>query len=118
MAEPLSKGTWTIFAPTDTAFNAIEDAEDFDLDVEQIGALLQYHVVVDKVITFKELPCTDLTEMSNGETSRTKCSNGDKYQRGPGQLDGMLPKIVMKDVKVCNGIVHVVDNAMIPEFDK
>ena len=118
MAEPLSKGTWTVFAPTDEAFGAIEDAaETFDfLDLDD---MLQFHAVAGARITFADLPCTELTEMANGETSRTKCSrNGTiKYQRGPGQMDGMLPKIVAKDVEVCNGIIHVVDNVMLPNFE-
>lgn len=121
LAETLSNGTWTVFAPTDEAFASVEDTAS-GLTAEQLAEVLTFHAVPDEEIAYEDLICKGKIEMANGETSRTKCKTNDdtgedyKYQKGSGQLDGMNPKIIVKDVEVCNGIVHVVDNVMIPRL--
>jgi len=117
LVEELSGGTWTVFAPTDEAFLAIEDVIP-DLTVAQIGEVVKFHAIPERAVMFEDLPCKELTVMANGDTSRTKCDEKDtvKYQKGYGQIEGMLPKIITADIEACNGIVHVVDNVMIPRI--
>jgi len=123
LMDALSEGTWTVFAPTDAAFGVIDDNMlELDATNEQIESILKFHAVPYAAISFEDLPCQELTLMANDQNSRTKCGRDDstgqriKYQRGIGQYDGILPKITTADVPVCNGIVHIVDNVMIPKF--
>jgi hypothetical protein len=55
-------------------------------------------------------------EMLNGQGSRTKCMYGNTYQKGSDQMEGMIPKIISGDNIVCNGIVHMVDNIIVPDL--
>lgn len=96
---------------------------DFDeLTREQSLYVLLYHVVVvvveEIVYTYSNLECGGLLKTANGESSRTKCYKDDKFQRGPMQNDDMLPKITAADVEACNGIIHVVDQVILPNLGK
>jgi len=140
MVDTLSGGVWTLFAPTDDAFAAL-DEETITMDVElntgidtgvniverigtdqltskQIVDVLKYHIHQGAALAFDDLGCKKLIPMMNDKTSRTKCANGYKYQRGPGQWGGMLPQITTKDIKACNGIVQMVNHVMIPRFER
>jgi len=121
LAETLSEGTWTVFAPTDEAFSAIEEVAE-DLDDAQILDVLLFHAIPEQVIAFEDLPCQGLTGMANGAASRTKCDLDDvtgeriKIQKGAGQIDGLAPQISIPNIEACNGMVHVVNNVMIPKL--
>jgi len=121
LAEAFSSGTWTLFAPVDAAFAGIEDVAQ-DLTPKQIEDVLRFHAVPNVALAYDALPCKELTAMANGKNSRTKCDRDDatgdriKYQRGSGQMDGMMPRIALADVAACNGIVHIVNNVLIPKL--
>lgn len=120
MAEALSGGNWTVFAPTDDAFGKIA-AVTADLTGDQLLDVLLFHVVAGQAVTSDQLVCKGLIPMANEDNSRTKCvhdefGNEMFFQRGPGNSDEMLPKITAANLKACNGIVHVVDNVMIPKL--
>ena len=115
----------TVFAPTSKAFKSIKDNGllDFgELTREQSLYVLLYHVVVvvaeETVHTYSNLECGGLLKTANGESSRTKCYEDDKFQRGPMQNDDMLPKITTVDVEACNGIIHAVDQVILPNLEK
>jgi len=120
LAEALSSGNWTVFAPTDEAFSKIS-AVTADLNSAQLLDVLLFHVVPEQAVTSNELVCKGLIPMANGDTSRTACTHDEFsremfFQRGPGNSLEMLPKITAANLKACNGIVHVVDNVMIPKL--
>lgn len=120
LAEALSGGNWTVFAPTDDAFGKIA-AVTADLTGDQLLDVLLFHVVAGQAVTSDQLVCKGLIPMANEDNSRTKCvhdefGNEMFFQRGPGNSDEMLPKITAANLKACNGIVHVVDNVMIPKL--
>ncbi len=111
---------WTIFAPTDEAFDAIVDLT-ADLSLEEIADILAFHAVQNVAIEYDDLQCKELTTMSNGDDSRTKCDKDDdtkerfKIQKGAGQLDGMLPRII-ESIQTCNGPIHKVNNVLLPKL--
>jgi uncharacterized surface protein with fasciclin (FAS1) repeats len=118
--EALSGGTWTVFAPVDDAFAAIEEVA-AELTEEQLLDILLYHVVAEQAVTSDMLECKGLTVMASGQNSRTKCGKDEFgvesiFQRGPGQIEGMLPKVILPNLEACNGVIHVVDNVMIPRL--
>ena len=54
--------------------------------------------------------------MANGGETQTSCGlNLQKAQRGPDNDETNLPLIVAQDVNACNGIIHVIDEVMLPQ---
>ena len=119
---------WTLFAPNDAAFADIND-ELATLTDNEIGRIVLFHAIggeADDPENFKlydDLECTEVYEMISGDTSRTKCVKDEdtgiweKYQKGGGnQNNGSLPKIINADIMACNGVLHVLDAVMLPNF--
>merc|ERR1712150_229352 len=56
-----------------------------------------------------------------GQNSTTICKGSKRhkkqkkklYQKGPGNSDDALPKIIDKEVKALNGIIHIVNNDLL-----
>lgn len=102
------EGPFTVFAPTNDAFASIQDTVDTLLMPENKGDLksvLTYHVVRG------ELKAADLTdgqelETVNGE-KLTVSVNGDTVKVGDAT-------VVTPDVDVSNGVVHVIDQVLVP----
>jgi uncharacterized surface protein with fasciclin (FAS1) repeats len=112
----LSSGTWTVFAPTDEAFDYLPDGtlEDLLDDVDALTNVLLFHAVADKKVYSSDLKCTKKLLMANGKYSRTVCRSNKIYQKGAGNSRNAMPQIISKDIKACNGVVHVVNQVMLP----
>lgn len=114
----------TVFVPTNEAFEVLEGNDDFDFDVmttEQSIYVLLYHVIAlegTNSFSYSDLECGKLLKTSNGDSVRTKCDGALKFQKGPKQMDDRLAKIILPNVNVCNGVVHVVNNVMLPNLGK
>lgn len=116
LVETLSSGTFTIFAPTNDAFDALPDGalDGLLADTDALTNVLLFHVVPETTVYSTDLVCTGLVEMGNGKDSRTVCVDDAFYQKGAGNSRDAMPKIVQADLKVCNGVIHVVDQVMLP----
>ena len=108
LVEALSaSGPFTVFAPTNDAFNALFKQLGIggikDLTAEQLTPILTYHVVSGKVMS------TDLSNTSvatlNGKKISIDISNGVKINES---------KVVKADIQGTNGVVHVIDRVLIP----
>ena len=74
---------------------------------------LTLHVFVAPIIS---LDFFRLLFMANGGETQTVCGlNLQKAQRGPDNDDTDLPLITARDVNACNGIIHVIDEVMLPQ---
>jgi transforming growth factor-beta-induced protein len=100
-------GPFTIFAPTDEAFEAL--FTDFgvsgiaDLTKEQLIPILQYHVVDGNMIS---------TDMSSGYVST---HNGDiLVEIGLSVSINSSANVIGFDLQGKNGVVHVIDEVLIP----
>ena len=113
----MSSGEWTVFAPSDDVFK--KNVDDIELYSDTDGAIIKFHVVKGKTLMFDDLICTEATDMLSGEESRTKCSKkgAEKFQTGGGNTESM-PKIVDADISVCNGVIHGVDDLLLPKLRK
>ena len=109
LAEELSTGEYTVFAPTDEAFNKIDKAVIADLlkpeNKDQLAAILKYHVVEGKVMA------SDAAKLTGAPTL-----NG---QRLALDVTATPPtvgkaKVVKTDIVCSNGIIHVVDSVIMP----
>ena len=109
LADDLSgAGPFTVFAPTDAAFEALPEGTVETLLKDPTGDLAQillYHVVGAKAMS---------TDLSDGQAIATL--NGDKIdikiKDGSVYID--QAKVTAADIKTDNGVVHVIDAVILP----
>jgi uncharacterized surface protein with fasciclin (FAS1) repeats len=101
-------GPFTVFAPTDAAFEALPEGTVSSLLEDPTGTLaeiLLYHVVGAKAYS---------SDLSNGQKISTL--NGDhidvKIKDGKAYIDGAM--VIVADIKADNGVVHVIDAVITP----
>ena len=99
-----SEGPFTVFAPTDEAFAAVQSAVD-DMTIEELTAVLLYHVVSGEVDAATVVGLDSATTV-NGEDITIDASNGVV-------LNGSV-NITVTDVIASNGIIHVIDAVLLP----
>ena len=113
LVETLSgAGPFTVFAPTDEAFEAALEAlgipaEDLLADTETLTAILTYHVVDGAV------PSSDVVTL-DGESVETV--NGASVEIS---VDGDMvmvndANVIAVDVEASNGVIHVIDAVLLP----
>jgi uncharacterized surface protein with fasciclin (FAS1) repeats len=102
------EGPFTLFAPTDAAFEALPEGTVASLLEDPEGMLadiLLYHVVGAKAYS---------SDLSNGQKITTL--NGDeievKIKDGAAYIDNAM--VTVADIKADNGVVHVIDAVITP----
>jgi len=102
-------GPFTVFAPTDAAFAAIQSDVDTLLKPENKAKLvniLTYHVVPGKAMAADLKDGQELTTVQGG---KLKVSIKDKKV----MINGA--NVISADVHASNGIVHVIDKVVMPK---
>jgi uncharacterized surface protein with fasciclin (FAS1) repeats len=111
IAEALKgEGPFTVFAPTDAAFEALpEGAVESLLQPENKGklaAILAYHVIPGKVMS------TDIA----GQELRQATMQGEMVDINAKEgLTIQNANIVKTDIAASNGVIHVIDKVILPE---
>ncbi len=105
------KGTdaFTVFAPTNDAFAAVQSTVDMLLKPENKSKLqnvLKYHVVAG---TFKAADLSDGQELTTLQGEKLKVAIKD----GKVTIGGA--EVVAADVAVSNGVVHVINKVVVPK---
>jgi uncharacterized surface protein with fasciclin (FAS1) repeats len=101
-------GPYTVFAPTNEAFEALGNTLDTLLEPankEELTEILTYHVVPGE-LTASELSDGQQLETVQGDSLRVKI-DGEEVT-----VDGA--KVVTPDVEASNGVVHVIDEVLTP----
>lgn len=102
------EGPFTVFAPTNEAFEALPEGTLENLlkpeNKEQLVAILTYHVVAGKVMS------TDLTDgmtatTVNGADITISLADGAKVNEA---------NVATADVEASNGVVHIIDAVILP----
>lgn len=107
-------GPFTVFAPTNQAFQDLLDSNDewsalADIPVETLEAVLNYHVISDVNVQSDEL--NDQQDIDAlGGTLTVDLSEGPALTTTSGQT----VDIVLTDVQGSNGVVHVVNKVLLP----
>lgn len=107
-------GPFTVFAPTNAAFQALLDSNDdwdslADIPVETLDAVLKYHVVSGANVEASEL--TDEQSVAAlGGTFTIDLDNGAQIKTTSNQT----VDIVITDVQGTNGVVHAVNQVLLP----
>ena len=104
------KGPFSVFAPTDAAFAAIQSDVDNLLKPEnksKLGAILTYHVVSGETMA---ADLKDGQELTTVQGEKLKVSiKGDKVMINDAN-------VIMADVAASNGVVHVIDKVLLPKM--
>ncbi|MEM0993956.1 MAG: fasciclin domain-containing protein [Bacteroidota bacterium] len=109
LVETLSgEGPFTVFAPTNAAFEALpEGVLDMLLqeeNKEQLKAVLTYHVVSGKVMS---------TDLQDGQSVATVQGEEINISTADGaKINGAT--VSTADVEVSNGVVHIIDQVILP----
>ena len=110
LAETLkSEGPFTVFAPTNSAFNALGsgtvDALTMEKNRDRLTGILTYHVVPAKV-TAAEIKDVRFAETVNGQKLPVVVVNGGVQVGGA--------RVVRTDIPCDNGVIHVIDSVLLP----
>jgi len=102
-------GPFTVFAPTDAAFDDLPEGtvEALLEDTEQLTNILTYHVVPGEVMS------GDLSDGMMAETVQ-----GGELEIGT--EDGVTvngANVVTADIEASNGVIHVIDQVLMPDSD-
>ncbi|MFK8105259.1 MAG: fasciclin domain-containing protein [Saprospiraceae bacterium] len=101
-------GPFTVFAPTDAAFDLLQPGQLDDLLADPTGDLakiLRYHVLGDEVLS---------SGLSDGQTATTLANQDITVSI---TADGVFidnVKVSVTDIRTLNGVVHVIDGVLIP----
>ncbi|MCR9250763.1 MAG: fasciclin domain-containing protein [bacterium] len=105
-------GNFTVFAPTNAAFDEISDIT-ATLTSDQIKEVLQYHVIDSRVYS-SDLSDGQSPEMLNGETITINIDGSvtitDKSEASEDAT------VTATDVQTITGVVHIIDKVIIPEL--
>lgn len=105
-------GPFTVFAPTDAAFNALFDALDTDvnsIDIDLLTDVLLYHVVPARAFS---------TDLTNGPLSTlggevvVDLSTLTLDDSGTDDLANLLPPLL--NIQGTNGVIHGIDKVLLP----
>jgi uncharacterized surface protein with fasciclin (FAS1) repeats len=104
------EGPLTVFAPTDEAFDKLPEGtvEALLKDKEKLTAILTYHVVPGAV------KANDVVKLEKAETLNGQ-SISIKVNEGTVMVDEAT--VVATDIICSNGVIHVIDNVIMPEMD-
>ena len=109
LAEALSGGEWTVFAPTDDAFAKLGLNENNITSAFSKAALtdiLLYHALDSEVNSDKALTLLGDVTMANGQQAGLKAFEGDLFVNDDS-------KVIIPDVSASNGVIHVVDTVIL-----
>ncbi len=109
LVEALSTaGPFTIFAPTNDAFDELFDQLGIsgvdDLTAEQLAPILTYHVVPGNIVS---------TELSNGEVGTLNEGSSLTIDLSNGVLINES-EVIAADIQGTNGVIHVIDQVLLP----
>ncbi|NBC15977.1 MAG: fasciclin domain-containing protein [Bacteroidetes bacterium] len=114
LVETLSgPGPFTVFAPTDSAFNALPEGTVADLiqpeGQDQLRNILLYHVASGSVMA-ADVVAMDSVETMQGSMLPVTVSEDGTVMVGEAT-------VVATDVQADNGVIHVIDGVLMPPSD-
>ncbi len=105
------KGPFTVFAPTDKAFEKLPEGTVESLlkpeNKEKLVAILKYHVVPGNVMA------KDVVKLTSAKTAQ---GSEIKVKVTDGKVSINDAKVVKADVACKNGVIHVIDTVILPKL--
>ena len=117
-----SDGPFTVFAPTNDAFNNLPDGTLSTLlqpeNQETLQSILTYHVVAGQFMAEDVVQAINgnggqfTVETLQGGELTLKLWEGNVYVK---DTNGNKAQIIITDVETSNGVIHAIDNVVLPE---
>ena len=107
LSEP---GPYTVFAPTNSAFNALPEGLLSSLTNEQLTQILQYHVLAGEVAS-GDLSSSQAVQTLSEETIYVTVSDGMVSVNNTAE-------VVTADIEAINGVIHAIDGVILPNSFK
>jgi len=103
-----SKGPFTVFAPTDDAFQKIpqDQLNSIINNKEMLTSILKYHVVSGKMTSDVISQKKSLDTLQGGKLT-VETSGGSVMVGGA--------RVTQADIEVSNGVCHAIDSVMVPK---
>ena len=114
LAEPLSSGEWTVFAPTDDAFAKLGlDASNVAsaFSKEELTDILLYHAIPASVSSAEAKTLLGDVTMANGKIAGLKYFDNSLWVNDDS-------RVIIQDIVAANGTIHVVDNVILPPWPR
>ncbi len=102
-----SGGPFTVFAPTDAAFNELPDGTLEGLSQDELAQILTFHVVEGEIFS-GDLQASQDVETVQGEQLLVTSEGGTVTVNGSSV-------VATADVEASNGVIHVVDEVLLPQ---
>lgn len=103
--------TYTVFAPVNSAFEAISDVA-AGLSADELASILTYHVVAGANVL-----SSDLSDGQSVQTVQTESFtvniNGNSVTIT--DATGATANVIFTDVQTTNGVIHVLDKVIMPQ---
>ncbi len=126
LVEALSNedATYTVFAPTNAAFEALlgglegfDSLEDFDTDAEKalLAKILTYHVVADIAAKSTDLSDGQMIATLQGEEVTVGIDGDTVTIKDKQPAETTAATVVIPNVEANNGVVHVIDMVLLPQ---
>jgi transforming growth factor-beta-induced protein len=108
LAETLDNGgPFTVFAPSNAAFNALPEGTLESLTQEQLTEILLYHVLGANVLSGDLAPTQSVETLSGEQVFITTTGTGVQVNGSAG--------VFQADVVATNGVIHAVDTVLLPD---
>ena len=104
------KGPFTVFAPTDKAFDKVgkEKIEELLKDKKALAGILTYHVISGKVMAKDAIELDGKSAKTvNGKEVKITVKDGKVYLNGKAV-------VIKADIETSNGVIHVLDTVLLP----
>ncbi|SHG33537.1 Uncaracterized surface protein containing fasciclin (FAS1) repeats [Fodinibius roseus] len=101
-------GPFTVFAPTNAAFQALPEGLLESLSNEQLTEILSYHVVAGSAVMAGDLQAEQSVEAAAGGALFVTATGGDVMVNDNAS-------VVTADVEASNGVIHAVDRVVLPD---
>jgi uncharacterized surface protein with fasciclin (FAS1) repeats len=109
------EGPFTVFAPTDEAFAALPEGtvEALLADIPTLTDILLYHVAPGKLMAADvvALDGQEIPTALEGESLKVSVMDGKVFLNE-------TTEIIITDIEVANGVIHVIDAVLLPPTDE
>jgi uncharacterized surface protein with fasciclin (FAS1) repeats len=109
---------YTVFAPTDAAFERFLDGKALDsFTPEQVASVLSYHVIEGRKMSNSVVPENSLREITTllGPSIYVNRSAGIDTNDADMEADAsILVDAGLFDISASNGVIHVIDGVLVP----
>jgi len=103
-------GPFTVFAPLNSAFAAIQSTVD-GLSTAQLAKVLTYHVASGNVRSSVLTDGMSVGTVNAGENFTVNIAGGEVTLTDAG---GGVSKVLLTDVQATNGVIHVLESVIVP----